>query len=292
MKWQRGTKNDDVIDARGRKAPKVAAGGIGVVIVVFVVAKLFNVDISGLLGGSSSSSSSTTTTSSSSSSSTKHEAEPPKGPDPDAELVDFIRFVMKDIQDTFDGVFKADGKQYERAKLIIFTDAIDTKCGRSSSAIGPFYCPGDSNAYIDLSFYKDLRTKLGAPGDFAQAYVLAHEIGHHLQNIFNVDQDRSKLNKSRTRNEHSVRVELQADCYAGVWAHHAAGKNLLEIGDLEEAMTAAKEIGDDRLAKKAGVDEVNPETFTHGTSAQRMKWFRVGFDRGTLSACDTFSVAP
>jgi predicted metalloprotease len=291
VKWQRGTKNDDVIDARGRKAPKVAAGGIGVVILVFVVAKLFNVDISGLVGGSSSSSSSTTTTSSSSSS-TKHEAEPPKGPDPDAELVEFIRFVMKDIQDTFDGLFKADGKQYERAKLIIFTDAIDTACGRSSSAIGPFYCPGDSNAYIDLSFYKDLRTKLGAPGDFAQAYVLAHEIGHHLQNIFNVDQDRSKLNKSRTRNEHSVRVELQADCYAGVWAHNAAGKKLLEIGDLEEAMTAAKEIGDDRLQKKAGVDDINPETFTHGTSEQRMKWFRIGFDRGTLSACDTFSVEP
>jgi predicted metalloprotease len=290
VKWQRGTKNDDVIDARGRTAPKVAAGGIGVVILVFVVAKLFNVDISGLVGGSSSSSSSTTTTSSSSS--TKHEAEPPKGPDPDAELVEFIRFVMKDIQDTFDGLFKADGKQYERAKLIIFTDAIDTACGRSSSAIGPFYCPGDSNAYIDLSFYKDLRTKLGAPGDFAQAYVLAHEIGHHLQNIFNVDQDRSKLSKSRTRNEHSVRVELQADCYAGVWAHNAAGKKLLEIGDLEEAMTAAKEIGDDRLQKKAGVDDINPETFTHGTSEQRMKWFRIGFDRGTLSACDTFSVEP
>ncbi len=286
MKWQRGTKNDDVIDARGRAAPKVAAGGIGVVVLVFVVAKLFNVDISGLVGGSSSSSSS------SSSGSTKHEPEPPKEPDPDAELVDFVRFVMKDIQDTFDGLLKADGRRYERAKLIIFTAAVDTACGRSSAAIGPFYCPGDSNAYIDLSFYKDLRTKLGAPGDFAQAYVLAHEIGHHLQNLLRVDQDRGKLSKSRTRNEHSVRVELQADCYAGVWAHHAAGKKLLEIGDLEEAMTAAKEIGDDRLQKKAGVDDINPETFTHGTSEQRMKWFRIGYDAGTLPSCDTFSVTP
>lgn len=283
MKWQRGTKNDDVIDARGRTAPKIAGAGVGVVIVVFVVARLFNIDISGLIGGSSSPSSS---------SSKKHEPEPPKGPDPDAELVDFVRFVMKDIQDTFQGIFQAEGKTYERAKLVLFTEAIDTACGRSSAAIGPFYCPGDSNAYIDLSFYKDLRSKLGAPGDFAQAYVLAHEIGHHLQNLFDVDQDRAKLDKSRTRNEHSVRVELQADCYAGVWAHHAAGKKLLEIGDLEEAITAAKEIGDDRLQKKAGVDDVNPETFTHGTSAQRMKWFRVGFDNGKLASCDTFSTQP
>ncbi len=285
MKWTRGTKNDDVIDARGAKAPKIAGAGIGVVILVYVVARLFNVDISGLVGGGGNSSTT-------SSSSQKHEPEPPKGPDPDAELVDFVRFVMKDIQDTFERVFAAEGKTYERAKLVLFTDAIDTKCGRSSSAIGPFYCPGDSNAYIDLSFYRDLRSKLGAPGDFAQAYVLAHEIGHHLQNLLGVDHDQTKLSKSRTRNEHSVRVELQADCYAGVWAHHAAGKKLLEIGDLEEAMTAAKEIGDDRLQKKAGVDDINPETFTHGTSEQRMRWFRIGFDRGTLAACDTFSAQP
>lgn len=285
MKWTRGTKNDDVIDARGSKAPKVAGAGIGVVILVFVVARLFNVDISGLVGGGGDSSSTT-------SSSKKHEAEPPKGPDPDAELVDFVRFVMKDIQDTFEQVFAAQGQKYQRAQLVLFKDAIDTACGRSSSAIGPFYCPGDSYAYIDLSFYRDLRTKLGAPGDFAQAYVLAHEIGHHIQNLLGVDHDQSKLNKSRTRNEHSVRVELQADCYAGVWGHHAAGKKLLEIGDLEEAINAAKEIGDDRLQKKAGVDDINPETFTHGTSAQRMKWFRVGFDSGTLASCDTFSREP
>lgn len=282
VKWTRGTKNDDVIDARGAKVPKVAGAGIGVVILVYVVARLFNVDISGLVGGGGNTSTTTT-------SSKKQEPEPPKGPDPDAELVDFVRFVMKDIQDTFERIFAAEGKQYQRAKLVLFTDAIDTKCGRSSSAIGPFYCPPDSNAYIDLSFYRDLRSKLGAPGDFAQAYVLAHEIGHHIQNLFGVDRDQKKLSKSRTRNEHSVRVELQADCYAGVWAHHAAGKKLLEIGDLEEAMTAAKEIGDDRLQKKAGVDDINPETFTHGSSEQRMRWFRIGFDRGALAACDTFN---
>jgi predicted metalloprotease len=289
VKWSRGTKNDDVIDRRGSAAPKVAGAGVGVVILVYVVARLFNVDISGLVGGDNTSSSTTSTSTSSRSSTTE---EPPKGPDPDAELVEFVRFVMTDIQDTFAQVFQANGLRYERAKLILFEKAIDTACGRSSSAIGPFYCPGDSLAYIDLSFYRDLRTKLGAPGDFAQAYVLAHEMGHHVQNLLGVDHDQTKLSKSHTRNEHSVRVELQADCYAGVWAHHAAGKKLLEIGDLEEAITAAKEIGDDRLQKKAGVDDINPETFTHGTSAQRMKWFRVGFDSGKLDACDTFSREP
>ena len=284
MKWSRGTKNDDVVDRRGAAAPKVAGAGIGVVILVFVVAKLFNVDISGLVGGSSSSSSSSSPTTSS-----KSEPEPPKGPDADAELVEFVRFVMKDIQDTFEGVFQAEGKTYQRAKLVLFSDAIDTACGRSSAAIGPFYCPGDSNAYIDLSFYRDLRTKLGAPGDFAQAYVLAHEMGHHLQNLLGVEQDRRNFKQGETRNQHSVRVELQADCFAGVWGHSASGKKLLELGDLEEAVTAAQAIGDDRLSKGAGV-EVNPETFTHGSSAQRVKWFRRGFDAGRLEVCDTFSV--
>jgi uncharacterized protein len=283
VKWTRGTKNDDVIDARGRSAPKIAGAGIGVVVVVFLVSRFLGIDLSGLLGGGGGGGGQTT--------SQKHEPEPPKGPDPDAELVEFVRFVMKDVQDTFETLFKADGKQYTRAKLVLFTEGVNTACGQSSAAIGPFYCPGDSNAYIDLSFYRDLRTKLGAPGDFAQAYVLAHEVGHHLQNLFGVESDKAKLSKSRTRNEHSVRVELQADCYAGVWGHHAAGKKLLEIGDLEEAMTAAKEIGDDRLQKKGGVDDINPETFTHGSSEQRMKWFRVGFDAGKLAACDTFSVS-
>lgn len=278
VKWTRGTKNADVIDVRGRrsKAPVVAGGGVVAALIVVVVARVFGVDVSALFSGGSSSSSSSVSSSSS------HESEPPQGPDPDAELVDFVHFVMKDIQDTFEHVFAAEGKTYERAKLVLFTDAIDTKCGRSSSAIGPFYCPGDSNAYIDLSFYRDLRSKLGAPGDFAQAYVLAHEIGHHLQNL-------ERVGGSRT-NDHSVRVELQADCYAGVWAHAARGKNLLEAGDLEEALTAAAAIGDDRLQQQAG-REVKPETFTHGTSAQRMRWFRRGFDAGTFEACDTFSVS-
>jgi len=287
VKWTRGTENDDVVDARGAKRPSGAmlgGAGVGAAVVVFLVAKLFGVDISGLFGSDSSS-----TTNTSSSSSTQQE--PPKGPDPDAELVGYVKFVMKDIQDSFADQFKAMGKPYTRAKLVLFTEVIDTACGRSSAAIGPFYCPGDSKAYIDLSFYRELRARFGAPGDFAQAYVLAHEIGHHLQNLLGVEQDRSKLHHGESRNQHSVRVELQADCYAGVWGNSAAGKKLLEAGDLEEAITAAQAIGDDRLSKQAGVD-VNPETFTHGTSAQRVKWFRRGFDSGKLDACDTFSVEP
>jgi len=205
-------------------------------------------------------------------------------------MVDFIRFVVTDIQDSFALEFKAAGREYRRAKLLVFRDVIDTPCGRSSAAIGPFYCPGDQQAYIDLSFFRELKSRFGAPGDFAQAYVLAHEIGHHLQTLDHVERETSRLRKRESRNAASVRQELQADCYAGVWGNAARGKHLLELGDLEEALAAAQAIGDDRLQKQAGVD-VDPETFTHGTSAQRMKWFRRGFDSGKLAACDTFSAS-
>ena len=282
MKWQRGTRNDDVVDVRGRKAPagRIAAGGVGVAILVVVVSQLIGVDISGLFGGGGPSSPSQQSST----------PEPPKGDDAEAEMVDFIRFVMKDIQDTFEIEFKAMGREYRRAKLFVFRDVIDTACGRSSSAIGPFYCPGDEQAYIDLSFFRELKARFGAPGDFAQAYVLAHEIGHHLQTLLGVEKQMRRFRSERERNAASVKQELQADCYAGVWGHHAQGKKLLEIGDLEEALKAAEAIGDDRLQKQAGMD-VDPETFTHGTSAQRMKWFRRGFDTGSMAACDTFSAS-
>ena len=278
MKWTRGTQNGDVVDARGRTAPKVAGAGIGVVLVVFVVSRLFGVDISGLLGGGGGAAPTPKQ---------DQQAAPPKGTDPDAELVEFVKFVITDVQDTFTEVFKGEGKTYRRAKLVLFSEAVETGCGTSSAAIGPFYCPPDQNAYIDLTFYRDLKARFGAPGDFAQAYVLAHEIGHHVQNLLGLEQDREKLAVSHSRNEHSVRVELQADCYAGVWGHFAAGKKLLEVGDLEEAITAATAIGDDRLQGQSG-RQVNPETFTHGSSAQRVKWFRIGYDSGKLAACDTF----
>jgi len=282
VKWTPGTKNDDVVDVRGKRTSgglggrgvKLGAGSIVTVLVVLAVARFTGVDISSVLGGSSSN----TTPSAS-----PAEPAPPAGTDPDAPVVDYIRFVMKDIQDTFELKFEQKGKTYQRAKLYVFSNEIDTACGRSSAAIGPFYCPGDSQAYIDLGFFKLLESRFGAPGKFAQAYVLAHEIGHHVQNLIGTPPGRS--------NEHSVRVELQADCYAGVWGHDAkTSRDLLDSGDLDDAITAAQAIGDDRLQKQAG-GKVNPESFTHGTSAQRVKWFKIGFASGDISSCDTFSEA-
>lgn len=280
MKWQRGTRNDNVVDVRGRKsaAPKVAGGSVALLLIGLVVSQLLGVDVTGLFAGGQGSTSQAPSS-----------AEPPTGPDPDAELVDFIRYVMKDIQDTFDEMYTAEGRRYAHAKLYIFSQAIDTGCGHAGADIGPFYCPADSNAYIDLSFYRALRSRFGAPGDFAQAYVLAHEIGHHLQNLIRAEGKEPARRPGETKNQHSVRIELQADCFAGVWARKAQGKNLLEENDLEEALTAASAIGDDRLQQQAGV-EVSPESFTHGTSAQRVEWFRRGFASGSFAACDTFSV--
>jgi predicted metalloprotease len=215
-------------------------------------------------------------------------SQPPSGPDPEAKQVDFIKFVMKDIQDTFAGLYQQAGKPYRRAQLYIFREAIDTRCGRSSSAIGPFYCPGDENAYVDLSFFRDLQQRFKAPGLFAQAYVLAHEMGHHLQTLEGLSARLRAGGDRQSQNEASVRQELQADCYAGVWGHSADRRKIIEVGDLEAALTAASAIGDDRLQEQAG-RQVNPETFTHGTSAQRVRWFRRGFETGRLEACDTFS---
>jgi predicted metalloprotease len=307
MKWTRGTRSGDIEDRRGQPIPRGArrsiqlgAGGVSVVIVVLVLQAL-GVDISGLFGGGSSTrrtdtrtetrtENRTTTTQGSGS------ARPP-AEDPDSELVDFITFVITDIQDTFTKVVDEQGSpgptagKYRRAKLVIFTEAVDTQCGVSSSAIGPFYCPPDENAYIDLSFYRDLKQRFGAPGDFAQAYVLAHEIGHHLQTVFGISQmvDRKAGRDKKKRNEWSVRQELQADCFAGVWSFSANQRQLLEIGDVEEALTAAAAIGDDRLQKAAG-RKVNAETWTHGSSEMRVRWFKRGFEAGRFDACDTYSV--
>jgi predicted metalloprotease len=290
VKWTPGTENDDVIDQRGDSgggggggrigAMHLTGGGLATVIVVVIVARVFGVDVSGLIGNHGHAPASSVHR--------DDRPHPPGGADPDAQLVGFVKFVMKDVQDTFERRFKAAGKPYRHAKLVLFTAAVDTACGRSSSAIGPFYCPGDEHAYIDLSFYRELRQRFGAPGDFAQAYVLAHEIGHHLQKLLGVEARAQARGRGHGRNDVSVRTELQADCFAGVWGHDARGKQLLEAGDLEEAITAATAIGDDRLQKQAG-REINPETFTHGTSAQRVRWFRRGFDTGQFEACDTFA---
>ena len=268
-----------MVDERGSRigAAHVTGGGIATVVVVVLVARLFGVDVSGLIGRGGQTSAPQS-----------DQPHPPAGADPDKKLVDFVKFLMKDIQDTFEAKFKADGQPYRHAKLVLFTDAIDTGCGRAGKAIGPFYCPADEHAYIDLSFYRELQERFGAPGDFAQAYVVAHEIGHHLQKLMGMEQRAEAFGRSHTRNETSVRMELQADCFAGVWAYAAKGKDLLEAGDLEEALTAATAIGDDRLQKQAGV-QVKPDAFTHGTSAQRVRWLRKGFERGEFDVCGTFS---
>lgn len=182
------------------------------------------------------------------------------------------------------------GSQYERATLVLFRDATQTACGFGQSAAGPFYCPGDGKVYIDLSFFEELRSRFGAPGDFAQAYVLAHEIGHHVQNVLGTSRQvqQAQQQNPRAANDLSIRLELQADCYAGVWGHTAAQQGILESGDVEEGLNAAAAVGDDRIQRQA-TGRVSPESWTHGSSEQRMQWFRRGFDSGRPDACDTFA---
>jgi predicted metalloprotease len=211
-------------------------------------------------------------------------------PDPDAELKDFVTFVVEDVQQSWQEQFQAAGKQYEVTTLVLFEDGVQTGCGAASAATGPFYCPPDRKVYLDLGFFRELSSRFGAPGDFAQAYVVAHEFGHHVQNLLGTnDQVQRETQKHPSEaNELSVRLELQADCFAGVWAHSAYQEQLLEDGDLEEGLTAAAAVGDDRIQKEA-TGRVDPESFTHGTSAQRMKWFRAGYDSGAPKSCDTFA---
>ncbi|SFV30011.1 hypothetical protein SAMN05216456_0893 [Devosia crocina] len=207
------------------------------------------------------------------------------------ELADFVGVVVKETEDLWTQVFAASGEDYPEPQVVLFTGQTNSGCGVADSSVGPFYCPADSKVYIDLSFYDQLHREFGAPGDFAQAYVLAHEVGHHIQNLTGVlpDFNRRRQAMSQTEaNAYSVRVELQADCYAGVWANYAGQQNLLESGDIDEALNAASQIGDDTLQKRMQGFAV-PKTFNHGTSAQRESWFERGYRSGNPSDCDTFS---
>ena len=205
----------------------------------------------------------------------------------------FVAIVLADTEDVWTQVFKERGGTYRDPKLVLFRNSTPTACGRGESATGPFYCPGDEKVYIDLSFYDLLRTKLGAPGDFAQAYVIAHEVGHHVQKLLGISDkvDAARRSSSQVRsNALSVRLELQADCFAGIWANRAqATKNIIEAGDIDQALNAASQIGDDTLQRKAS-GTVQPDTFTHGTSAQRVHWFKQGYETGQIEQCDTFRV--
>jgi hypothetical protein len=209
------------------------------------------------------------------------------------EMSKFVRVVLAENEDTWSKIFRSAGATYTKPTLVLFSGQVRSACGFASAASGPFYCPGDQQIYIDLGFYEELKRKFKAPGDFAQAYVLAHEVGHHVQNLTGVLPDfnrRRKTMSTTEANKMSIRVELQADCYAGVWGHDAAKKRLLERGDLEEALNAATQIGDDAIQKRLQ-GYVVPESFNHGTSEQRKRWFNRGFDRGNYEDCDTFSPA-
>ncbi len=204
-------------------------------------------------------------------------------------LVDFVDFVQTDVQNTWTQAFPGLGESYSPAKLVLFRDVTQTACGYGESATGPFYCPGDQKVYIDLSFFDQLERGFGAPGDFAQAYVLAHEFGHHVQNLLGIERQVRTAMQQRPRaaNQLSVALELQADCLAGVWAHSAAQRGKLDTGDVEEGMAAAASVGDDRIQKQA-TGRVNPDSFTHGSAVDRVTWFRRGLQSGDMKSCDTF----
>lgn len=207
------------------------------------------------------------------------------------EMKQFVATVLAETEDVWNGIMQSQGRDYPEPTLVLFSGGVRSACGTASSASGPFYCPGDRKVYIDLGFYDELASRFGASGDFAQAYVLAHEVGHHVQNLIGVlpkfNQMRQQMSEVEA-NRMSVRVELQADCFAGIWGHFTAQKGLLEQGDLQEALNAARQIGDDTLQKRTQ-GYVVPDAFNHGTSEQRMTWFKRGFDSGKLSSCDTFN---
>lgn len=212
-------------------------------------------------------------------------------PERQDEMKQFVATILAETEDVWSGIMQSQGKTYPKPRLVLFSGAVQSACGSASSAMGPFYCPGDQKVYIDLDFYDELANRFGAAGDFAQAYVLAHEIGHHVQNIVGVLPQFNKLRQSLSEaeaNAMSVKVELQADCFAGIWGHYTAQKGLLEQGDMEEALNAAQQIGDDTLQRRSQ-GYVVPESFNHGTSEQRMTWFSRGFQSGRLDSCDTFN---
>jgi hypothetical protein len=222
-------------------------------------------------------------------------AAPPPSTTPGArdETKDFIARVLGDTEDTWSAVFKNMGREYHPPKLVLFRGAVDSACGLASSAVGPFYCASDDRVYLDRAFFEDLSKRFGAPGEFARAYVIAHEVGHHVQNQLGitekVTQQRGRTSEAKN-NALSVRVELQADCFAGVWGHYARQRNLLDPGDVEAGLAAAAAIGDDRLQQQSR-GRVSPESFTHGSSAQRVRWFRTGLDSGDMNPCNTFETA-
>ena len=280
MRWKSGRRSSNVEDRRGfRVSRRAAGGGIGTLLLV-LVALYFGVDPSVVInqgvqpGGTT----------------TQH-TQPGTGSPADDQLAAFISVVLADTEDTWHALFRQMGGTYQEPYLVLYSGAVESACGYAQAAVGPFYCPRDQKVYIDLSFYQDLKKRFNAPGDFAQAYVVAHEIGHHVQNLLGIAGEvhdlRGRVSEAQG-NRLSVMMELQADCLAGVWAHHAErSRQILEEGDVEEALNAASAIGDDRLQRQSR-GYITPDSFTHGSSEQRVRWFRIGLQTGEVSQCNTF----
>ena len=281
MRWQDGRRSDNVEDQRGFGVKHgVVGGGVGILLIL-AIGLLTGADPLSMLGAVVQESGSLDTSQ-------------PVLTAAENQSADFVAVVLADTEDTWTAIFAKRGLVYTKPKLVLFKGSVDSACGSADSAVGPFYCPEDEKVYIDLEFYNELKDTYGAPGDFAQAYVIAHEVGHHVQNLLGTSAKVSRLEEQgdeATANRYSVMLELQADCYAGVWAKQTDNtQHFLEPGDIEEAMNAASRIGDDTLQRESQ-GYVVPDSFTHGTSAQRMRWFNAGFRGGDMDACDTFNAA-
>ena len=297
MRWKGGRRSSNVEDRRGQSAGynsggsgllsfipmlvRTKTGRIMLLIGVVVVfgSRMMGIDLLPmLLGGGG----------------TAVTGQPYELSPAEKEMGEFVSVVLADTEDTWKATFREQGGVYQEPTLVLFTGRVNSACGMASSAVGPFYCPGDQQLYVDLSFFQDLSQRHGAPGDFARAYVIAHEVGHHVQTLLGVSDQVRQAGRGKSKaevNALSVKQELQADCFAGLWGHAAnVDRQLLDPGDLEEALMAATAIGDDRLQREAGRSVV-PDSFTHGTSAQRVKWFRKGFESGDIAVCDTFSAS-
>lgn len=282
MRWTPGGSSDDVEDRRDDSGGGFQPGGIhlglGGIVVLFILSLIFKRDFLSLVSTGAVDSGATTV------------SQPNTALDQQEKpLVDFVTFVLNDTQSTWSQILPQQGVPYRHAKLVLYRDSYPSACGAAQSATGPFYCPEDEKVYIDLGFYNELKQRFGAPGEFAEAYVLAHEIGHHVQKLLGIEGKvrQAQEQNPQSANQLSVRLELQADCFAGVWGHSTQQRNLLDPGDVDSGLQAAAAVGDDRLQRMSR-GTVNPETFTHGSSAQRTEWFQRGFQDGTIAACNTF----
>lgn len=281
MRWTPGGESSNIEDRRGQGGGFIPGGragmGIGGAVIVLVLSLIFGRDF--VTGGTNTTDNSAPATANGEVSSSPAEE----------RLVQFVSFVLDDVQNTWRSILAERHVPYEDAKLVLFRDMTQSGCGTAQSTMGPFYCPLDEKAYIDLSFYSELQQRFGASGDFAEAYVLAHELGHHVQHLLGIDAQARRLqqNEPGSANAVSVRLELQADCFAGIWGHSTEQRRILQQGDIEEGLNAAAAVGDDRL-QRAATGRVNSESFTHGSSAQRSAWFKRGLTTGKIEACDTF----